>query len=334
MVLKTCMNLVLRQTVTSYPIRKETLLPLTFMLTRQSSTVSPIFTEYHRERKKDWDKTEKKEATKDDKDLKATSKPSKMNALMYKMPEFVPTTYWGHRDSVREAMERVDLIKRRNNLKIPEFYVGSVLAVTVTDEGSPTKLTRFVGICISRGEPGLRHRFILRNVIDGQGVEIMYEMYNPLIRDIQVLKLERWVDEELYYLRDALPEFSTIPFDFKAVPRIANEAIPINKTLVKMKPRPWTQRWERGGFKGIDEETIVSQLSPKMRMQRLEPTRNNVWEKYDLALQFRNSVTREETETVYRDMSGQYDNETDTVVIREDKAPAISRKKNRRVAKN
>ena len=58
-----------------------------------------------------------------------------------------------------------------------------------------------------QGEPGLYHRFTLRNIIDGQGIEIMYELYNPMIRDITVLKLEKRLDDELFYLRDALPEY-------------------------------------------------------------------------------------------------------------------------------
>ena len=43
------------------------------------------------------------------------------------------------------------------------------------------KLSRFVGICIDRGGAGLRAWFILRNVVEGQGVEFMYEMYNPTL---------------------------------------------------------------------------------------------------------------------------------------------------------
>ena len=58
-----------------------------------------------------------------------------------------------------------------------------------------------------QAEPGLRHRFTLRNVIDDQGIEIMYELYNPMIRDITVIKLEKRLDDELLYLRDALPEY-------------------------------------------------------------------------------------------------------------------------------
>ena len=66
------------------------------------------------------------------------------------------------------------------------LFLGSVLGVTVTDVNAADKKNRFVGICIYRGDSGLRHNFILRNVVDRQGVEILYDLYCPLIREIQV----------------------------------------------------------------------------------------------------------------------------------------------------
>ena len=38
-------------------------------------------------------------------------------------------------------------------------------------------------------------------MIDGQGVEFMYNIYSPTVIKIEVLRLERRLDDELYYLR-------------------------------------------------------------------------------------------------------------------------------------
>ena len=139
----------------------------TSMSQRSSSSVGPIFAEYHRKRKQEWEQNRKSKAEEKsrDKDSKAAPKkevggaapsPSADGArlpatsVLFTVPELVPTTYWGHRDSVREALERVDLAKRRAILKIPEFYVGSLMSVTVADELSPTKQTKFVGICVMK----------------------------------------------------------------------------------------------------------------------------------------------------------------------------------------
>lgn len=54
-----------------------------------------------------------------------------------------------------------------------------------------------------------------------QGVEIFYEMYDPTIHKIDVLRLEKRLDDELLYLRDALPEYST--FDPNMQPEILSE---------------------------------------------------------------------------------------------------------------
>lgn len=52
------------------------------------------------------------------------------------------------------------------------LFLGSILAVTISDPHAQGKTNRFVGICIERKGCGLRAEFILRNVIDHQGVEV------------------------------------------------------------------------------------------------------------------------------------------------------------------
>lgn len=61
------------------------------------------------------------------------------------------------------------------------------------------------------------------------GVEICYELYNPRIQKIEVLKLEKRLDDNLMYLRDALPEYSTVDPDMKPVPISATDEVPVNK---------------------------------------------------------------------------------------------------------
>lgn len=67
------------------------------------------------------------------------------------------------------------------------------------------------------------------------GVEICYEMYSPRIQTIEVLKLEKRLDDNLMYLRDALPEHCTFDFDLKPVPHNPTADVPIN-TVSPMTP--------------------------------------------------------------------------------------------------
>ncbi|XP_037954356.1 39S ribosomal protein L19, mitochondrial [Teleopsis dalmanni] len=216
-------------------------------------------------------------------------------------PEFLPDPKIEWRNHVREKLERMDMVNRRTQIDIPEFYVGSVLAVTSSDPHSVGKITRFVGICIHREFCGLSARFILRNVIDHQGVEVLYEMYDPTIQKIEVLRLEKRLDDKLFYLRDALPEYST--FDVNMEPEQLEEGaeVPINPIKVVLRPRPWLERWERQNLQGVvDTDSFITD---KMRMQKKK--HETPWEKYDMMKQYRATIPEEEQRIIYADVHSQ-----------------------------
>lgn len=60
----------------------------------------------------------------------------------------------------------------------------------------------------------------------------MYEMYNPTILKIETLKLEKRLDEDLTYLCDALPEYSTFDFNMEPVAHPVGIPIPVNSLKV------------------------------------------------------------------------------------------------------
>lgn len=64
------------------------------------------------------------------------------------------------------------------------------------------------------------------------GVEIIYELYNPTITKIEVLKLEKRLDDNLAYLRDAPPEYCTFPFDMEPVKLPPGAPVPLNTIQV------------------------------------------------------------------------------------------------------
>lgn len=144
----------------------------------------------------------------------------------------MPNPVYYFRDKIKERLERQEMINRRKRISIPEFYVGSIMAVTVSDLYAPGKTNRFVGICIRRDGYGLRHSFTLRNVIENMGVEIVYDLYNPTIQSIEVLKLEKRLDDNLSYLQDCPNEYSTIPFDFQPVRLPQGATVPVNTMKV------------------------------------------------------------------------------------------------------
>ncbi|XP_040920455.1 39S ribosomal protein L19, mitochondrial [Toxotes jaculatrix] len=204
-------------------------------------------------------------------------------------PEFIPPRQ--RTDPFKFFIERKDMIRRRKVLNIPEFYVGSILAVTMADPNASGKTNRFVGICIQRGGKGLGATFILRNVIDSQGVEICYELYSPRIRNIEVLKLEKRLDDNLMYLRDALPEYSTVDMEMKPVPFSVSGEVPVNKIKVRMLPKPWSKRWERPKFniQGIRFDLCLTSEQMEHAQKWAQP-----WQEYDMLKEYDTSKLEEQ----------------------------------------
>ncbi|KAG9337461.1 hypothetical protein JZ751_028650 [Albula glossodonta] len=180
-------------------------------------------------------------------------------------PEFIPPRQ--RTKSLKFALERIDMIQRRSVLNIPEFYVGSILAVTMSDPHASDKTNRFVGLCIQRSGKGLGATFLLRNIISNQGVEICYELYNPCMQKIEVLKLEKRLDDNLLYLRDALPEYCTLK--------------------VKMKPKPWSKRWERPKYnvQGIRFDLCLTPEKMEEAQKWAQP-----WLEYDMLKEYDTST--------------------------------------------
>lgn len=102
--------------------------------------------------------------------------------------DFLPDPNPVNRNWIREKLERKDMLARRSKVEIPEFYVGSILSVTYSEPHAPGKINKFVGICIERKGCGLRSTFNLRNVIDHQGVEINFTLYDPCLVTIECLR--------------------------------------------------------------------------------------------------------------------------------------------------
>ncbi|CAG5120931.1 unnamed protein product [Candidula unifasciata] len=204
------------------------------------------------------------------------------------MPEFLPNADYRYRDRVLEKLERQDMLRRRAVIDIPEFYVGSIMAVCVSDPHAPGKRNRFVGICIDRSGQGLRAHFVLRNVVDGLGVEVMYKMYNPTVLSVEVLKLEKRLDDQLYYLRNCPLEYSTFDFNMDPVILPRGSQVPVNPIKVKLNPKPWEYRWERFNLKGIEPIS----LTPKM-IKGIEKSAEP-WRQNDLMMMYRSQVHEEE----------------------------------------
>jgi large subunit ribosomal protein L19 len=125
------------------------------------------------------------------------------------------------------------------------------------------------------------------------GVEVMYELYNPTILKIETIKLERRLDDDLSYLIDALPEYSTFDFHMEPVAHPAGTPPPINPLKVKLRPPPWMRRWEVHDCKGIED--AWSEQTPWFK-RKLPVTKIVEAHKYDIIRNYRDDAQELERE--------------------------------------
>lgn len=216
----------------------------------------------------------------------------------FKFKEFLPDPNLRLRNPVLEKLMRKDMLERRKFVHIPEFYVGSIIAVTISDPHSQGKVNRFVGICIARDLTLLYSKIRVRNVIDSQGVEIEYDLYDPAVQKVEVLKLEKRLDDRMIYLKDALPEYSTVDLNMEPEIHAEGAPVPVNDTIVKMKAWPWFQKWERQDLKGVEDLDKYLNLWRKQQKVKHETP----WEKYDLMKQYRKSISEEEQSKIFTEI--------------------------------
>lgn len=212
-------------------------------------------------------------------------------------PEFLPDPDPTYRNALREKLERIDMLARRIRIAIPEFYVGSVLAVTYSEPHAPGKVNKFVGICIERKGTGLRSTFVLRNIVDNQGVEVCYELYDPAIQKIDCLRLEKRLDSHLRYLRDAPAEYSTFSFDMELEHLPQGAPVPVNNIKIPLNGFPWLEKWERQELKGIEINFKINSKRVTKAKAAAKP-----WEKYDLMKTYRETIPEEEQNKIFNEV--------------------------------
>jgi len=225
-------------------------------------------------------------------------------------PEFLPDCDPKYRNRTRELLERRDMVARRENVIIPEFYVGSIVGVTIANPPSqgPEKEIRFVGIVIDRGGTGLRAWILVRNVIEGMGVEFMFDLYSPTVKEIEVLRLERRLDEELYYLRDCDPKYSTVPTDMMPELLPEGEPVPLNDIVIPLGPPPWRKKWQRMDDRlfGFTFDPAELDYQSQKRLEGFRSTLSHGWQfsfyKYDLMREYFLTIPLEEQDIIWKEV--------------------------------
>ncbi|MEI7564218.1 MAG: 50S ribosomal protein L19 [Burkholderiaceae bacterium] len=102
-----------------------------------------------------------------------------------------------------EKIEQEEIARLSANKKMPSFAPGDTIVVSVNVvEGTRKRTQAFEGVVIAKRNRGLNSSFIVRKISSGEGVERTFQLYSPLIANIEVKRRGDVRRAKLYYLRD------------------------------------------------------------------------------------------------------------------------------------
>lgn len=86
--------------------------------------------------------------------------------------------------------------------ELPKFNIGDTVDVSITiKEGDRERIQIFTGTVIARRGSGTRETFTVRRIVGGEGVERVFPIHSPVIKDIKVRRRGKVRRAKLYYLR-------------------------------------------------------------------------------------------------------------------------------------
>lgn len=99
----------------------------------------------------------------------------------------------------KEAVDKV-----RTEREIPDIQPGCIVQMRVQVPENKRRESTLKGIVIARRNAGIATTFRLRRLVAGVGVESVFPLYSPNIKEIKILDRKKVRRAKLYYLRDRM----------------------------------------------------------------------------------------------------------------------------------
>lgn len=102
------------------------------------------------------------------------------------------------------ASKIVDSVEQSSLKKeVPQFAIGDTVDVaTRIVEGEKERIQVFSGTVIARKGSGINATFMVRRIVNNEGVERIFPLHSPFISSITVKRSGEARRAKLYYLRD------------------------------------------------------------------------------------------------------------------------------------
>ena len=120
----------------------------------------------------------------------------------------------------------MELIERSSMKEtIPFFEIGDTVDVHVRIlEGDKERIQIFNGVVIARSGSHTREMFVVRRIVQGEGVERKFPIHSPRIADVVVKRSGKVRRAKLYYLRDRTGKAVRLKERFHTTPASLAEA--------------------------------------------------------------------------------------------------------------
>lgn len=102
------------------------------------------------------------------------------------------------------SQQLLELVEKSSlKAEAPQFQIGDTVDVhTRILEGEKERIQIFNGTVIARSGSGTREMFVVRRIVQGEGVERKFPLHSPRIAKIEVKRSGVVRRAKLYFLRD------------------------------------------------------------------------------------------------------------------------------------
>ncbi|XP_078432905.1 large ribosomal subunit protein bL19c-like [Wolffia australiana] len=105
---------------------------------------------------------------------------------------------------IMTILDKEEVEKVRGSREIPEIKPGYIVQLKVEVPENKSRVSVLKGIVIARRNAGLHTTIRLRRTVAGVGVESVFPLYSPNIKEMKVLDKKDVRRAKLYYLRDRM----------------------------------------------------------------------------------------------------------------------------------
>ena len=89
--------------------------------------------------------------------------------------------------------------------EIPQISIGDTVKVGVLiQEGNKQRVQPYEGTVIAQHKAGLNSTITVRRIFQGIGVERIFAIHSPSLKNIEVIRQAKVRKAKLYYLRDRI----------------------------------------------------------------------------------------------------------------------------------